>query len=254
MRKLIIYDETCPMCNLYTRGLVAADNSGTLSRTGNYGLTDAAVLSRIDRQRAKHEIPLVDLDGGETLYGVDAWLYALGQCSRRLRQVLSLGGFYAAFKILYAFISHNRRIIITAAPGRWQLLDLQPDFQLGHRLLFVSVVFSLVSLLHYSAVGLWNWSIFALLGLQLSLVGAFIATHKQFIFTETMLDYCGHLGMSLLVGGVLTAVAQWLHWPTLTVIGYALSIGQHFIRTYRLGLSPWLSVSFTGVYMLIVQP
>lgn len=75
MEKLIIYDESCPMCKLYTKGMVAADTSGCLTRLSSGQLTQETI-NRIDQQRARHEIPLVDLDGGETLYGVDTWIYA----------------------------------------------------------------------------------------------------------------------------------------------------------------------------------
>lgn len=84
MKKLIIYDQRCPMCRLYTKGMVAMDTTGSLLRMGSDQFTDKALLSRLDRQRARHELPMIDLDGGETLYGVDTWAYAFGRRSRQL--------------------------------------------------------------------------------------------------------------------------------------------------------------------------
>lgn len=240
------------MCRLYTKGMVAADNSGTLTRVSSEELTQDELLNRVDKQRARHEIPLVDLDGGETLYGVDTWTYALGQRNQRIEQLLSVRWLRAILEKLYAFISYNRRIIITSAPGRWQLLDLQPEFRLGYRLAFVLLVFGLVGGLHYGVVGSFGWPVFALLGGQLGLVSLYVWLTNRFQFLETILDYMGHLAMSLLLGGIVIALGLAVHWPVSVLIGGALAISQHFIRTYRLGLNPWLSASFTVLYLLVV--
>ena len=254
MKKLIIYDAGCPMCRLYTKGMVAADGSGCLTRLSSDQLSDTTLLSRIDPRRAKHEIPLVDLDGGETLYGVDTWVYALSQRTDRPEKLLSLSWLRAALQTLYAFISYNRRIIITSAPGRWQLLDLQPEFRLGYRLAFVMLVMSVVGGLHYAFVGSLEWRVAALLTGQIGLVAAYLRLTKRPDFVETLLDYCGHLGMSLLLGGVVMTIGLVGHWPTGLLIGTALAISQHFIRMYRLGLNPWLSASFAVLYLLIRLP
>lgn len=254
MKKLVVYDASCPMCRLYTKGMALADSGSHLTRIGSNQLTDRAVISRIDPHRAKHEIPLVDLDGGETLYGVDTWIYAIGQRSGQLTNLLSLHWFRAFLQKLYAFISYNRRIIVTSAPGRWQLLDLQPDFRLNYRLAFVLLVMGLAGSLHHVLFSSFGWPVFVLMGGQFSLVSLYIWLTKRPDFLETMLDYCGHLGMSLSLGGIVMATGMAWHWPTAILIGGALAISQHFIRVYRLGLNPWLSASFTALYLLIVLP
>ena len=249
MKKLIVYDASCPMCQVYTRGMVATDGSGNLTRISNHDLTDRNLLSRIDPQRARHEIPLVDLNGGETLYGIDTWSFVFGATNRTVAQLLSLRWVRAFFEKLYAFISFNRRIIITAAPDRWQLLDLTPEFRLNYRLAFVGLVFALTGLVHYGVAG-QGWLLPALLAGQVGLVALYVGVTKRYELTETLLDYCGHLGMSLLLGSLIVAASVLLHWPTGILVGSVLTIGQHFIRTYRLGLNPWLSVSFAMLYLL----
>lgn len=254
MRKLIIYDESCPMCKLYTKGMVAADTSGCLTRLGNSQLTQETI-NRIDQQRARHEIPLVDLDGGETLYGVDTWIHAFGQQSEQLKKLLSLSWIKSGLQTLYAFISYNRRIIITSAPGRWNLLDLQPDFRLSYRLAFILTVFGLVgglaAIVHFP---IWLPATLLLIISQLVIACVYIATRHDDDFRQMMLDYTGHLGMSLLTGGFVSAIGFTMGWPALIQIGGALVIGQHFIRSYRLGLSPWLSVCFVSLFFLLIVP
>ena len=239
------------MCRLYTKGMVLADPS--LARIGNGQLTNPVLLNKIDRQRAKHEIPLIDLDGGETHYGVDTWTYAFGPKNSLLSRLLATGWLRVLLQKLYAFISYNRRIIITSAPTRPQLLDLQPDFHLAYRLAFVGLVLGLVGVLYVGINGSLL-PIATLTGSQLMLAGLYVGATRRGIFPETILDYMGHLGMSLLVGGVLIWLGMAVGSPTLGQVGCALAIGQHFIRAYRLSLNPWLSVVYTSLLLLTVGP
>ncbi|RIV18516.1 hypothetical protein DYU11_28505 [Fibrisoma montanum] len=249
MKKLIIYDADCPMCRAYTKGLAAINKD--LERIPNNAVTDASILNRLDYQRARHEIPMVDLNGGETLYGVDTWLYLLGERGRILGGLSPLRWLKRLLNVLYAFISYNRRIIVPVRPGRWSLLELQPEFHLSYRLLFIGLVFGLVAGLHYVCHGMVPWLAPVLLGLQIGLVSAYLYVTKHPDFTETLLDYCGHAGMSLLLGGFILTMGLTTGWLVLLPIGYALTVGQHFIRSYNLGLNPWLSVSFTVIYLSI---
>ena len=225
-----------------------------MCRIGNNELTQKDLLARLDSRRARHEIPLIDLNGGETLYGVDTWIYAIGQHNKQIKSLLSLNWFKIILQKLYAFISYNRRIIITSAPGRWNLLDLQPDFRSDYRLAFILVVFSLVGLL-FATVNfpIWLPAALALVVMQLAVACLYLLRYSD-NFLQTMLDYAGHLGMSLLVGGIISAIGVTVGWSGLVLSGYALTIGQHFIRTYRLGLSAWLSVCFTVLFFLLLFP
>ncbi|GAB2514380.1 hypothetical protein [Spirosoma aerophilum] len=254
MKKLIVYDESCPMCKLYTKGMVTGNDSGCLTRMGSGQLTHE-LIGRLDPQRARHEIPLVDLDGGETLYGVDTWLYAVGQRHKQLEEVLSTNWFKSVLQTLYAFISYNRRIIITSAPRRWNLMDLQPDFHAGFRLAFIAVLSGLISGL-FLAVNfpIWLPAVLALVLGQLTITGLYLLRQHPDDFSQTMLDYTGHFGMSLLLGSVVSAIGVSVGWTPLIYTGYALMIGQHYIRTYRLGLNPWLSVCFTALVFLLILP
>lgn len=251
MKKLIIYDESCPMCKLYTKGMVAADTSGCLTRISNGEINNESIINRIDLQRARHEIPLVDLNGGETLYGVDTWIYALGQRNQPLKKLLSSQWFKVLLQKLYAFISYNRRIIITAAPRRWQLLDLQPDFHAGHRIAFILAIFG-VTIWLWLAGSSSIWQLLILIISQIITTQLYLLTQPSINTVETILDYTGHLAMSLFVGAFLITMSSVIGWSSLGLVGDAFMIGQHFIRTYRLGLSPWLSVWFTVLVFLLL--
>jgi len=255
MKKLIVYDGSCPMCRLYTKGMVEADRSGGLSRISNDQLMQESIVNRLDTQRARHEIPLVDLEGGETLYGIDTWAYAFGHRNERVEKLLAIGWFRTMLNQLYAFISYNRRIIITSAPGRWQLLDLQPEFRAGYRLAFIGIVFGCLTIMGTTAIfPIWFPAVVGLILSQMLITTLYLLITQTGNSYETLLDYIGHLGMSLLIGGSIATVGAMTDWPFLVSIGYALAIGQHYIRSYRLGLSPWLSVCFTVLAFLLLKP
>lgn len=252
MKKLIIYDESCPMCDVYTKGMVAFDGSGTISRVGNNHLTDNAIVSRLDPKRAKHELPMVDLDGGETLYGVDTWVYAFGRGNELTRWGLSLNWLRLMLQTLYAFISYNRRIIFPPAPGRWDLFDFAPEFRPGYRLAFAGLLFAVTAVAHTTIGGFVDWPFFAFLTGQVIVAGTYIRTRRGPDWLEPFLDYCAHVGVCFIVGGLpkLIGVIGGAEW--LLPIGNALIIGQHFIRVNSLQLSPWLSILFAAGLLLTI--
>lgn len=250
MKKVVIYDESCPMCRLYTKGMVAADRSGQLGRLGNHHLTDRVIISRLDEQRARHEIPLVDLDGGETLYGIDTWAYAFGQRSQLITRALTRSWLRAALRSLYAFISYNRRIIVATAPGRWNLFDLTPDFRPGYRLSFAVLTLALTVVAHTLVTGSLDVPFFLFLAGQLLVAGAYIRLHTDSDRLEPFLDYCAHVGLCFLIGGLPKLIGIMTGTDWLLPVGNALIIGQHFIRTQTIPLSPWLSVGFAAGLLL----
>lgn len=171
MRKLLIYDASCPMCRVYTKGMVAADHKGHLSRMSNEQLIDQKMLNQLDRQRVRHEIPMIDLDGGKT----------------------------------------------------------------------------------YGLSGTFGW-IVTLITAQLAIAALYLRLNKPDNFSETFLDYSGHLLMSLLIGGLFLKMGQLTNWAVLNPVGYALLIGQHFLRTYRLGFNPWFGIGFTALVFQLLRP
>ncbi|WP_266367110.1 thiol-disulfide oxidoreductase DCC family protein [Tellurirhabdus rosea] len=252
MEKAIIFDDNCPMCRLYTKGFVKMGLLKEEQRLGNSGLADEAITTRVDPQRARHEIPLVDLQGGETLYGVDALLELLGSKSRAIRYLGSVRWVKMVLYRLYAFISYNRRIVVPTPADRWELMDFEPQFHARWRLLFLAVVFGLVGALHVTAVGTLKWSVVAGVAVQIGLVAAHLRHKRTPNYWEHLLDYTGHLGMSLLPAAVLLSIALPFGWTGLAVAGVALSIWQHYLRTQILGLSPWLTVIFAGIYFALM--
>lgn len=134
--KAIIYDDQCPMCVAYTSGFVKWGILKKENRVSFSTLHQKGFITQLDAERSRREIPLVDLDGGKTLYGVDALLYLL---SRRIPFIQAVGKFkpvYWFVNRLYRLISYNRRVIVGSRFAETQI-DCAPDYNLKYRLVFI---------------------------------------------------------------------------------------------------------------------
>ncbi len=146
--KRIFYDDACPMCRIYTAAFVRC---GILVPEGRSGFAEAspADLARIDAKRARHEIPLLDTAGGETLYGMDAWFALLASRFPALAPLFRSGVPGALLTPLYALISYNRRVIVGCPPAPLGAngFDPAPDFSLPWRAAYLAVCFAVWLLL-----------------------------------------------------------------------------------------------------------
>lgn len=108
--KVIIYDDSCPMCKLYTFWFVAW---GFLKPENRIGFASAPeeVTSKIDLVRGRHEIPLFDRSTGETIYGLKALTHLIGSRWKWLRPFFESRLFMWMFYPLYQVITYNRRVI-----------------------------------------------------------------------------------------------------------------------------------------------
>lgn len=134
-QKIIIYDNTCPLCCWYTQkftqlGFLEEDNRISFSEISqqDYGT--------IDWEKSRHQIPLVDKNGQQTLYGLDSLLFILGQKIPFIKRIFKLNFIYTFFLFLYNIISYNRRVIMPNAQKQ-KGFDCTPDFHFGYRSLFV---------------------------------------------------------------------------------------------------------------------
>ncbi|MCU0431877.1 MAG: hypothetical protein MUC87_00315 [Bacteroidia bacterium] len=135
-RKILLYDGECPLCDAYSSafikaGILQADERRTFS-----SLHNEEFLCRVDSGRQGNEIPLVDANGGATIYGVDALLYLLGRRWPLVQRVFGKGALRMLAGRMYSFISDNRRIILAR---RYATLkhSCAPQFRWQSRLRFI---------------------------------------------------------------------------------------------------------------------
>ncbi|MEM9849765.1 MAG: DCC1-like thiol-disulfide oxidoreductase family protein [Bacteroidota bacterium] len=129
MNKALIYDDNCPLCVWYTGLFVKAK---LLEKRIAFSEVSAKDLARIDAVRSKHEIPLLDLEGGETLYGLDSLVDVLNNKIPFLKTIMRIPFVKAFFYWLYQLISYNRRLIV-GKKGCNNGFDCTPDFNLTFR-------------------------------------------------------------------------------------------------------------------------
>ena len=133
--KILLYDDYCPLCTWYSGlfvrcGLLEADNRVAFSKA------DLSVLTAIDIEKGKDEIPLFDPATGQTVYGIDSLLEILGQ---KVPCILKLGNMTAikwVLKKIYKLVSCNRKVIVArkCGPGTF---DCSPGFDLRYRIAFL---------------------------------------------------------------------------------------------------------------------
>ncbi len=250
MNKVLIYDTDCPLCRVYTKGLVVAGALPNSARQSNASITDEKLMHQLDPVRSKHEIPLLDLDTGETQYGVDAVLTLLSGTWPRFTRFVRETVLFELARKFYAFISYNRRIIVPATTERWHIMDLTPDFNAVYRSIFLVLLYAALLVSHLAIVGQVDLLGVGLLAAQVGWASVYIARHSTQTRLANTLDYVGHLGMSILVGGILKATGAALHVHELLLAGSAVMVWQHVVRLRVMQLPDYLNLPFVAFVLL----
>jgi hypothetical protein len=136
-KKTLLYDDACPLCSWYTGAFV---KTGLLGEEGRkaFSTVSPELLQCIDKNRGVNEIPLIDHDTKEVLYGIDALVAIIGQRCPFVRVLGKKEMVKWPLKKLYNFISYNRKVIVarSTVAGR---VDCTPDFNIFYRLLFMGI-------------------------------------------------------------------------------------------------------------------
>ena len=260
--KAIIYDDHCPMCAFYTKGFVKMGVLDACNRIPFSKLEEKNLLHKLDFDRARHEIPLVDLFSGETIYGLDSMIYVLKQKFPIIGRIMKIKPLYWFFKKLYKLVSYNRRIIIPAEK-RQNEIDITPDFNLKYRLLFVAfaVLFSVLITYLFGEITsnylpITQQANSGLRMLAIAGTGWFIqiAVAGFFMDAEKRIDYIGHLSV-LMMAGVLILIPSLIispltnytfsFIPIISVLcSSAFMLWQHYKRVKLLQLSQLWTISW----------
>ena len=239
--KIIIYDDTCPLCAAYTNAFV---QTGLLERKGrqNFNSIQPELLALIDIKKGVNEIPMIDYETGEVLYGIDALLEILSQ---KMPMIKRIGNTMPVKWFLYKFyklISYNRRVIVAnqqPATG----FDCTPEFNTRYRILFMSLflVFNTLMLfpLHHSVltISLFNsTSILQLQAAHFTLVTFNIILAIQ-LGKKHGIEYLGQVNMLALLTILLTVplimVNKYFHFQSALINDiYLLSLTVFIIKEY----------------------
>ncbi len=133
--KVIIYDDSCPMCKLYTQGFVRMGILTPNHRIG-FARADAVHTAQLDLNRARHEIPLLDMQTGEVIYGMDALFCLIGHRFPIFTPLFRMPRFRALIYGFYQIVTYNRRVIAGCAPPH-EGFNCAPDFNKAVRLRYL---------------------------------------------------------------------------------------------------------------------
>ena len=147
--KALIYDSNCPLCCWYTDKFIQI---GALEKSGRISFNELNQhqINSLDVHRSKHEIPLLDTNTGNVLYGIDGLAIILSNMFPFFKTILLNETAKKIVKPLYNFISYNRRIIVPSKIEGFKTVDCAPDFHLGWRLSLIAFCLSIFYILMFS--------------------------------------------------------------------------------------------------------
>lgn len=260
---VIIYDDECPMCDLYTCAFVKTKMLDEKGREA-YSWIPSTLSKHVDKTRARNEIALVNPKTGEVRYGIDSLFFVIAHRYPVFRFLFEWLPFRFVMKHLYSFVSYNRRVIIPAEKFEAKN-SCTPDFKIGYRIAFllfswlaVSAILNNYSTLMFPFVregGFYR---------ELLVCGGQMLFQGSVVFMinkEKLLHYLGNLMAISLGGALLLLPAMWFSYTGLieTPIVYAgwffmtagLMFLEHIRRTKLLGLHWTLSGTWV-LYRLIL--
>ncbi len=254
--KAIIYDSSCPMCQAYTKGFVKWGLLADKHRIPFCELQPEQANRYMDLQRSRHEIPLVDLGGGETLYGVDALTYLLSQPFPLVGKLMRIPVLSKTIRNLYNFISYNRRVI-TATSSENTGIDCAPDFRMGYRMAFIVFAILMSSWITWGFGQTVGYYFPAIQGVQMLLIcgtGWFVQILAAILLLKGQLriEYIGQLAVLMLMGTLVLLpgmlVSALIHSSPLWALG-SVAISSLLMHTEHLRRLRYLHLSKTWLIL-----
>jgi hypothetical protein len=168
-------------------------------------------MSKIDFDRGRNEIPLIDNNTGKVLYGIDALLEILNKKIPFIKPVGNFRPIKWCLKKLYKLVSYNRKVIVAKKCGTG-IIDCTPDVNYSYRLFFMtlSLVFNTMMLfpLHYIVLNKLSYYHHSIADLQIAHF-VFVLTNCALTFSfkkAKAFEYLGQVNMLALSVTILTTV------------------------------------------------
>ena len=198
----LIYDDKCPLCSAYTTAFV---KGGLLQKEGRISFSEVNMQQfSIDWNKARHEIPLINLQTGEVSYGVEALVNILSKKWRWIKPLLEVKMVSLFFKWLYKLISYNRKIIAASKHVKDTVFDYTPDYSFFWRLMLIIITYSLSAYIFDKAiVQLCNTYHFNIPALNVLYWIWLPLTTTVLIKNKKATDIIAHTGITLMLAGTI---------------------------------------------------
>ena len=254
--KLLI-DKNCPMCRVYGNGFVKA---GLIDENTICAYQDVPHESQlnIDFERAQNEIAMHDTTTGETTYGLQSIIKIISHDRPVLKTLLCHKIVFNPLRVLYKFISYNRKVIAPSAPVEATARLCEPSFNVPFR--WAYIVF--VALLTAVVVNAFTAHLFPHFGWTHSIRNellicfgqvAWQGTATMLLLKENRLTYLGNMSTVSMIGAILLLPILLL-LSLINISVYALlflffcvvsvMFLEHIRRCKLLGISLWMTVSW----------
>ncbi|MCU0321974.1 MAG: DUF393 domain-containing protein [Chitinophagaceae bacterium] len=231
----LIYDDHCPLCKTYTAAFV---KGGLLEKQHRISFSEVNIKAhKIDWEKAKHEIPLINLTTGEVKYGVDALAEILQQKIFFIQPILKIKVVNWCMKKLYALISYNRKIIVAKTVVANEHFDCSPNYNFFWRLMFAFVLLSMNQFFMKQTIDHLQLEIannnFILFNLFIVLVCFVVMILLQ---KKVMTDIIVHTLLSLLVASSLVCFLSFIlnYFLVAPIIFFVVGIVALFIFTQQI--------------------
>jgi predicted DCC family thiol-disulfide oxidoreductase YuxK len=265
----LIYDDHCTLCKVYTKAFVRYNLMDESNRISFSQLDNQKFTQLIDWQRAKNEIPLVDEAKHQVHYGVDALLIILGNRWSFFKWYAKQAFLMSIAKIVYKFISFNRRVIIPIQSNTECKFDSKPDFNSSYRLaylvfswLITSLVLTQYSNLLVQYIGATNLGREFLIcaGQMVFQSLLLIAFKKQ---RATIFEYLGNMMTVSLLGALLLCPMLLCNFvfanthPLLNMLYFfaivTFMLYDHIRRVGFINAPKWLSITWVLYRILVLM-
>lgn len=258
---IIIYDDYCPMCDIYTNAFI---KTGFLTKNGrqSFSTIDSTLLEKIDLERSKHEIPYLNTTTGQVWYGIDALLEILNKKIPFIKAIGNLKPIRYFLLKLYKLISYNRKVIVAKKTNQ-NCYDCSPNFNAFYRILYLILALSINSLLLiplfnivFSKMDIFKLNIFQFEAYHFALVAInlIIAVNLSF---KNGIDYLGQVA-TLSIQGMLVwlpsiiifAITQQL---PLIILYLNLVLGTLFLLFDYLRRMKYLEIYPTKKWIIVIN-
>jgi predicted DCC family thiol-disulfide oxidoreductase YuxK len=253
---IIIYDDECPMCDLYTRAFVRTrmlDKGGRVA----FSKMNESLNADIDRKRSSNEIALINTRTGEVMYGIDSLFIIIGNAFPLFKSLFACRPFRWLTKKAYSFVSYNRKVIV---PGKTLNTEKAciPDFNVKYRIAYILLAWIFVASIVSAYFKLLAPVVepgtflreFILVGAQIP----FQALSLSFLSRERLVNYLGNMMTVTMMGAlllmpllILTHLGVTLS-PIVCSVYLVLVVGlmvlEHMRRVKLLGITGLATVSW----------
>ncbi len=256
--KLIVYDSNCKVCSSLRKVILKLTQIDQ-HKVVALAKLDLSLQDKVDTDRFRNGMALIDTSDGETIYGAEGVAYVFASQYLLIRMLLRIPLIFKTFAFLYKVLAYNRYII--AAPKSRFHCDCFPDKVERYRISYIAIAvltaFILTAVFGVSirrifgvpaADAAWQMILTAGTGWVLQILFAIL------FLRGGALDYVGHLG-SIMVAGLLIlmpSVCLYVMGGTISPYVPAISVvisswfmlHLHLHRVRHLQLSQWWTVSW----------